>query len=90
MNNDQRDVYEVAMALLAAFAMLVIVLLIFGCSPFIGYSHLSDPGIQGDGSDLVCAGVKLRDEVELTVGGCKNLRGGQMLRIDAEYVWDEE
>jgi hypothetical protein len=66
---------------LSAFALLS------GCSPYVGYTHLSDPSVSNDGYDLVCAGGKLK---YVSVAGCRNLapNEGNFIKIDAEYVWE--
>jgi len=73
------------------FVMILILLTVLaGCAPYVGYSHLSDPNIRDDGYDLICGGVKYREHanpVEATIAGCANVRGGQMFRIDVDYVW---
>ena len=68
---------------------LLLLLLLAGCSPYVGYTHLSDPRIKGDGYDLFCGGVKTESEIEVTAGACKNLRGGEFVKIDVEYVFRE-
>jgi hypothetical protein len=48
---------------------------------------LSDPQVDNDGYDLVCAGTKW---TYAKAALCKNLAsaGGEYIKIDLEYVWD--
>ena len=39
---------------------LLILLLLSGCTPFVGYTHLSQPDVSNDGYDLICGGVELQ------------------------------
>ena len=68
---------------------LVISFLLSGCSPFVEYEHLSDPRIANDGYDLLCAG----GETSLvSVSVCQNVapHGGQFVKVNARYVWNEK
>ena len=66
----------------------LLALLLAGCSPYVGYTHLSNPTVNGDGYDLACGGVKVEKSVELTIGACKAARlSGTHLKLDVEYVW---
>ena len=61
-----------------------------GCAPFIGYSHLSDPSIPGDGYDLGCAGLKFDIAVDISAAWCENLNNDWAgVKVDVEYVWRE-
>ena len=53
-----------------------------GCAPFAEYEHLSDPRIKGDGYDLICLGGIRGERVEISTGVCKNLHGGEMVKIN--------
>ena len=68
------------------FPKILILLLLSGCSPYVGYTHLSDPRIANDGYDLVCTGVKGE---YLSTGICRNLADnkGEFIKVDLEYVW---
>ena len=68
------------------FKVILVLLLLSGCAPYVGYTHLSDPRISNDGYDLVCTGVKGE---YLSTGVCKNLApyGGEFIKVDLEYVW---
>ncbi len=68
-------------------ALLLIPFLV-GCAPYVGYTHLSDPRINGDGYDLVCGGGKTKKNLDMSMAVCKNMRGGEFIRLDVEYVWD--
>ena len=66
-----------------------ILLFLAGCTPYVGYSHISDPSISGDGSDIVCGGAKIEQGIEVSAAWCENLRNDWSgLKIDVEYVWD--
>ena len=69
---------------------LLILLFLTGCAPYVGYRHLSDPSISGDGSDLVCGGIKLDWALDASAGWCENLRNDWSgINIDLEYVWHD-
>ena len=52
----------------------LILLLLSGCTPFIGYEHLSQPNVADDGYDLVCGGVELqKGRFRGDVALCENL-----------------
>ena len=57
-----------------------------GCSltPYAAGRHISDPGVSGDGLDLICAGIKQRGQVTIKTGYCKNIRGGNMIEASIE------
>ena len=56
------------------FTRLLILLLLSGCTPFIGYEHLSQPNIDDDGYDLICGGVELqKGRYRGDVAVCENL-----------------
>ena len=67
-------------------ASLAAAALLTGCTPFVGYQHLSDPGIESDGYDLACVGAKYRSGRLMTKGAwCENVRGGGMVSAAIEY-----
>ena len=52
----------------------LILLLLSGCTPFIGYEHLSQPNVQDDGYDLVCGGFEFeKNWFRADVAICENL-----------------
>jgi hypothetical protein len=67
---------------------LLLLLLLSGCSPYVGYTHLSDPRVENDGYDLVCGGAKIRKTLEVSAAVCGDLRGDEYVKIDVEYVFD--
>jgi hypothetical protein len=69
------------------FLAIGVLLWLSGCAPYVGYTHLSDPQVDNDGYDLVCAGTKW---TYAKAALCKNLAsaGGEYIKIDLEYVWD--
>ncbi len=63
-------------------------LLLSGCeslTPIISAKHISDPSIDNDGYDLVCAGAKTKKRLSLKGSWCKNIRGGDLIDIEIEY-----
>ena len=69
---------------------IALVLLLSGCTPYIGYTHLSQPSIDNDGYDLVCGGIELeKNRLRLDTAVCENLaRSGSdtYARIDARIL----
>lgn len=61
------------------------------CAPYVGYTHLDPTPMDNDkqAHDLICGGVKIRKAVEVSIGACGNVRGGEFFRIDVEYVHDD-
>ena len=48
-------------------------LLLSGCAPYVGYTHMSLPNIADDGYDLVCAGVEMeKGRYRADVAACEN------------------
>ena len=69
-----------------ALAVSLTLLLLGGCTPFVSAGHLSDPGVEGDGYDLACAGLKHYDgRLTVKAAGCKNLGGGNVATASIEY-----
>lgn len=53
---------------------LLLLLLLSGCTPFIGYEHLSQPNVSNDGYDLICGGVELqKGRYRADAAICENL-----------------
>ena len=73
--------------------LIILLFLLAGCKtidPYVGYSHLSNPRIDGDASDLVCAGVKVKQGLDFSASWCENLRNDWSgVNIDVEWVWDD-
>lgn len=45
-----------------------------GCTPFVGYSHVSMPNVSDDGYDFICGGVEYRRGIVTSdVSICENL-----------------
>ena len=70
-----------------AVVLLSILGLLFGCSPYVGYTHISDPTINDRGLDLVCGGVTIEKGLSISGGLCKNLHGGVRGKIDVYKTW---
>ena len=55
---------------------LLLLLLLSGCTPFVGYEHLSQPNVSNDGYDLICGGVELqKGRYRADAAICENLAG---------------
>ena len=72
-------------------ATLAASLFLSGCvTPYLGYTHLSDPAVNNDGWDMVCGGVKKRyKQVEGRAAWCQNvhLHNQQvMLGIEVDLI----
>ena len=73
---------------MARLIALSLVLALSACSsmtPYLSARHQSDPSISDDGYDLGCGGVKWRGQFSVKVGGCKNIRGGEVAEFEIEY-----
>jgi len=56
----------------------LILLFLGGCTPFLGYEHLSQPNVEDDGYDLVCGGVEVEKGMfRGDVAICENLSYNQ-------------
>ena len=72
---------------------LLPLLLLGGCgfaSPYVGYTHISDPQIDNDGLDFVCAGaVHDNGPLEARAALCESLSDGrdEVARVDINYIW---
>lgn len=65
----------------------LVLLLLLGCNttPTVSVRHMSDPGIEHDGYDMGCLGLKTRQRLNVKAGWCWNARGGDMVDIEIEY-----
>ena len=75
------------------FFILVAVLLMSGCAPFVEYKHTSDPRIANDGFEHMCGGIVI-GESHLTAEGavCATMRGldrtgDEFVEIGVRYTW---
>jgi len=70
-------------------AMIILLLLVLtACSnttPYLAARHVSDPGLEADGWDLACAGIKKRGRWQIKGGYCWNARGGDMAEASIEW-----
>ncbi len=57
-------------------------LIVSGCAPLLEYEHLSDPRIDNDGIDLICVGGESGDWLTVSTGVCKNLNGGEYVKVN--------
>ena len=56
------------------YLMFVLIYLLSGCTPFIGYEHLSQPNVKGDGYDLICVGGEFeRGRFRGDLAMCENI-----------------
>ena len=54
--------------------IIPILILLSGCTPYVGYTHLSQPNVNDDGYDLMCGGVEYRKRhVRIDGAVCENL-----------------
>ena len=69
--------------------IIAISFLLTGCTPFVSYTHLSDPGIDDDSFDLACGGIELEKyNVTTAVAACHDhWRSNQYAKIDVTYRW---
>ena len=70
----------------------LILLLLTGCTPYIGYTHLSLPNVRDDGYDLVCGGVETeKGRLRLDVAACEDTRnGGTYGKLDAKILFGKK
>lgn len=68
---------------------ILVLLLLSGCSPYVGYTHLSDPSESNDGYDLVCGGVQIEEGLRFDMAVCENVspNRGTFVKADIRYVW---
>lgn len=65
--------------------LLLLSCLLSGCAPYVGYTHLSDPRIKDDGYDLICVGGETKEKLSIDTAVCKDVRGGEMVKVDVRY-----
>ena len=59
-------------------------LLLCGCAPYVGYTHLSKPNIADDGYDLVCLGAESqKGRIRAGIAACENVHE---VKDDGTYV----
>jgi hypothetical protein len=71
--------------------LIVALLLLTGCTPFVGYSHLSMPNVADDGYDLLCGGFEYeRGWLVADVAVCENMNVNHtdtFAKIDFKARW---
>jgi len=68
---------------------ILLVLLLSGCAPYVGYRHLSDPSLSNDGYDMACAGIKVEKVLEFKTGVCRDARqSGTLVEVEIDYVFN--
>lgn len=68
--------------------MILAALLLGGCNMYVAAEHKSDPHIEDDGLDLLCAGFEHEGQLEVKGGYCKDVRLGYGLyELRVEYDW---
>ena len=75
-------------------AIYLVSLCLSGCvTPYVGYTHVSNPQVDHDGIDLVCGGVKKRyKQVEGRAAWCQNVHIHDqqvMLGIEVDLIGDD-
>lgn len=68
--------------------LLMLLATLAGCAeftPYVSARHTSNPTIDGDGLDVICAGAKYRSRLSVKAGYCGNVRGGDILEVEIEY-----
>jgi len=68
---------------------LLVLLLLSGCTPYVGYTHLSQPNVNDDGFDFACGGLEMeKDNFRGDVALCENLAPyrGTYARIEGRIL----
>ena len=70
------------------FFRSIILLSLSGCAPYVEYTHLDPTPFHNDDMayDLVCVGGETEDRLSVDTAMCKNVRGGEMLKINVRYM----
>lgn len=69
-------------------AVILAALLLSGCNMYVAAEHKSDPHIENDGLDVLCAGFEHEGQLEVKAGYCKDVRQGDGLyELRVEYDW---
>ena len=56
------------------------------CAPYIGYRHVSNPTVDHDAIDTLCAGNEFRTVVEIKAGVCHVFYNGDTaLEVQIDY-----
>lgn len=65
-------------------AALLLMLSLSGCvTPYLGYQHISNPNVDGDGLDLICGGVKHQyKQLETRGSWCQKLHYDQVIQLE--------
>ena len=72
---------------------ILLFLLLGGCAPYVGYTHLSQPNVRDDGYDLVCGGVEIeKGRFRGDVAACENMasNGGTFAKVDARILFGKQ
>lgn len=66
--------------------LIIAAIIVTGCTPYVGYTHLSQPNVDDDGFDLICGGFETQKRhVRGDIAGCENLaRSGTETYIRAD------
>ena len=68
---------------------ILVLLALTGCTPYVGYTHLSQPNVANDGYDLMCGGVEWeKRHVRIDGAVCENLapNHGQYAKVDVRVL----
>lgn len=69
-------------------AVIVVALLLGGCNMYVAAEHKSEPHINNDGLDLLCAGFEHENQLEVKAGYCKDMREHfGLIELRIEYDW---
>ena len=61
-----------------------------GCTPYVGYTHLSQPSVANDGYDLICAGgEREKGMLRTDLAVCENVAssGGTFVKADVKILF---
>ena len=67
--------------------------ILMGCTPYIGYTHLSQPNIDDDGYDLICAGgEREKGRLRTDLAMCENIApyGGTFFKADVKFLFKDK
>ena len=69
---------------------LLPLLLLQACTPYVGYTHLSQPNVDDDGYDLICGGGEHeKGMIRTDLALCENVAsgGGTFVRADVKILF---
>jgi hypothetical protein len=67
-------------------ALVLLSFLLTSCAPYIGYRHVSNPTVDHDAIDTLCAGNEFRTVVEIKTGVCHVFYNGDTaFEVQVDY-----